>query len=148
MIIDSRLTRKDYIKLSCLIILHRWTFYVILLFLALFFLISWPDIFIATACLVIVLFYYIFPVFHMGLSSKNRNFFLQKRCVVSDEGLSITSEISQSSAKWDAFIKWQDIDGFYILYSSRLTFMVIPKSEMSPEDISSFKALLKSKIKT
>jgi hypothetical protein len=82
----------------------------------------------------------------MGLSDKNRNFFLKRQYIINDESILEKTPISESTIKWDTFIKWEKIAGYYVLYFSKATFLAISKTDIKANDIAAFEQLLSTKI--
>ncbi|MFC1971952.1 YcxB family protein [Chloroflexota bacterium] len=104
------------------------------------------DLIPTIGSLVLIILVYSFEILRMGLSSKNRNFFLTRRFIFSDEDVSSTTPLSQGVVKWDAFIKWKKIAGFYVIYLSSESFLAIHKSHIPVQDIPAFEELLQNKI--
>ncbi|MFC2041135.1 YcxB family protein [Chloroflexota bacterium] len=147
--IESELTRRQYMKLNLLIGTRRSSFY---FFIAIFFallivgLLARDKGIIAFVYLAFMIIVCAISTLYMGLSKKNRNFFLKRQYTFNDENVLIKAPIAEEVVKWDAFINWEKMGGYYLLYLSSATFLVIPKSDIPANDITAFENLLASKI--
>jgi ABC-type microcin C transport system permease subunit YejE len=105
-------------KLMLLIIVRRISFYVyILLFIAglIFGLIAQDKviIFLAIGYLVFLMLVYTISILYMGLSKKNRDFFIRKQLAFNDQNILTKTPISEEAIEWKAFIRWRKIGGYY-----------------------------------
>ncbi|MFC1902269.1 YcxB family protein, partial [Chloroflexota bacterium] len=147
--IESELTRANYMKLLSIIVFRQWNFYllvVVMMLLAFLSVITEKSILLAWVVVIFAFLYYIIKILYMGLSSKNRNFFLRLKYVFNAEDITINSPISNEVVKWEAFIRWRKIAGHYLLYLSTATFLSINKSSIPVAQVDDFEAMLRSKI--
>ncbi len=84
---------------------------------------------------------------YLAFNSKNSYFFLPTKYIFSDDNISVNTPLTQGTLKWDVFNNWTMASGHYILYIGTQGFTAIPKSAIPVQDILSFEAFLKSKIK-
>jgi len=153
LVIESTLPRTTCIKLFLLICFHNWLFYLCLMI----YLIATVLSFVTDTNRQLLLFIWILFGFYIvnritaavynGFSSKNSIFFLPTRYICDNEGISASTSLTQSTAKWDAIIEWKIIAGCYVLFLSIITFIAIPKSTIQPQDVSTFESFLYNKVK-
>lgn len=150
MIIESQLTRSNYMKICGLLVLRTWYFYVFLLFAAFIFWMGREETFylvLAFIYLIFLIFVISLSILRAGLSSQNRNFFLPIKYVFTDEIVTITSPISTETIKWQAFIKWKRVSKYYLLYVSKNSFLCIAQPSIQKQDVPVFESLLANNIK-
>ena len=149
--IESELTREQYMKLVLLMIVRRASF-VFLLVTCFFFLIigllagDRVYVIIAGSGLALVALIDTIQILYMGLSPKNRNFFLNLHFVFSDENVVVKSPVSEEVVKWEAFVNCKKIAGYFLLYVSSTGFLAIPKSAIPAGEIDYFENLLQENI--
>jgi hypothetical protein len=144
--IDSRLTRAGYIKFQWFILFRKWYFYLVLIILILFIIANIGRVLNITLLISLLLFISL-RILYMGFSSKNRNLFLPRQLVLNADSISITTPTAQQTAKWDAFVNWKRIGGYYVIYTTVATGLIVLKSAISPQDIPTFESLLSSNVK-
>ena len=136
-------------KLNILLLFRQWSFYFIVgMFLVCLIagITTELSLIIAFIYLFLIVLVYSVSILYMGLSSKNRNFFLPAQYVFNDEGVSIKTTISDETSKWDIFIEWKKISGYYLIYVSSRNFLCIPKLVIPDQEIPAFESLLNGKI--
>jgi hypothetical protein len=137
------------VKIILLMITRSWSFYFFPALLAVAIVLGavlGNYIYAGIIALVFILFYAI-AILNLTFSQKNRNFFQAKKYTFNDGDISIETLRSKSVVKWDAFIKWKRIAGYYFIYLSNNNFHLIPKSAIGEGNVAGFEALLRSKIK-
>lgn len=148
---EHTLSRYDYIKLHLILTIHNWGFYTFLAIILVLTALCLSANISVTFPLVIVglvILYLIGIALYMGVSPQNRNFFLLRNYVFSEHDVLVNTPIGQSTYKWDAFVNWKKVAGFYLIYASRMTFYPVPVSLIPYRELSEFEALLRSKIKS
>jgi len=67
---------------------------------------------------------------------------------VQDGGLRFRSASTDGSVLWDHYIKWIEDDSVFVLFSSPLIFVLIPKRAFDSDQLHQFKETLRQKIST
>ena len=80
-------------------------------------------------------------------TKKNRNYYLPAKYAFHEDGVFVTTPISEETYKWEVFIRWKKLGNYYLLWVSSRNFMVIPRSALKPEDVSEFEVFLHDNIK-
>jgi hypothetical protein len=57
------------------------------------------------------------------------------------------TETSQSTTKWEAFVKWKESKGSFLLYIQPRLCLLVPKRVLDGAQIAAFRELLKSQIR-
>jgi hypothetical protein len=77
---------------------------------------------------------------------KHPNLGLPCTLVVDGEGLQMRSDVSQSQAKWDAYSKFLETPGLFLIYPGARMFFMIPKRAFSGMQADEFRRLLQQKL--
>lgn len=83
----------------------------------------------------------VFTLF-LAFSTQNFVFFLPKQYTFDDEKITAQTELTQSTATWNAIVDWKIIADHYVLFFSTLTFIAIPRDSFPPGSIPRFEKLL------
>lgn len=67
---------------------------------------------------------------------------------VQDAGLRFRSASTDASVLWEHYIKWIEGDSVFVLFSSPLIFVLIPKRAFDSDQLRQFKETLRQKIST
>lgn len=65
---------------------------------------------------------------------------------VQDEGLHFHSPNTDASVSWEHYIKWIENGSIFVLFSSPLIFVIIPKRAFDADQLPRFKDILRKKI--
>jgi hypothetical protein len=60
---------------------------------------------------------------------------------VENEGLKLSSDVSQSAAKWEAYTKFRETPNLFVLYAGPRLFYSFPKRFFTPEQLAKFREL-------
>ena len=149
--IENTLTRKQYMILSLLFTLRMNVSFIYLTmfigFLVRFgILTEEKTIRPAIEFLIVMIVVLALITLFMGLSKKNKNFFLPSVYTINEECVIEKTSISENIYKWDVFVKWENIGGFYLLYLSHFLFLPVNANNIKEDDISAFNHLLETHI--
>jgi len=147
--IETSITRRKYMNLLWLLYLRQWSFkfVAVLFFFSVIFSLLTQD-FIPTIILIVLMaLVYSVTILYMGLSPKNKNFFLRTHFTFDNDKIIEKNPVGESTVKWEAIINWKKVGGFYLLYLSSATFFVVQKSDIPAGEIAAFENLLRTKIK-
>jgi len=138
-------------KLNVLLLLRRWQFYVVLLvclFCLVLVLTSNTGVTPALTFFILAVVYFLFYILRNSLAPKNKNLFLPATYVFNNKEVVITTPVSHRTIRWNVFLKWKQISGFYLIWVSRSGYLIIPKASIAPELVPALESLLQKKIKT
>jgi hypothetical protein len=155
--IDVTLTKGQYIKLQWLLIIarvnsfYKFTFYLIVI-PNIFFLIIGLLIQDIRAILMAILFFlfivaaYTLMLALRALSKSNKIIFSEDHYTINEDGIISNSSNSEVVSKWKAFLKWKKIPGYYLLFTSGMSSLILPVKDIPDCDIANLEDLLERKI--
>jgi hypothetical protein len=76
----------------------------------------------------------------------SRNASLPHTLIVSDNGLSSRSSMSESKVTWDLLVGWVEVERVFSLFPSAVSYYPIPKRAMTDSQQNEFRILLQTKI--
>lgn len=68
------------------------------------------------------------------------------RLEADDKGIHVISAITDTKTEWTAYVRWLEGSEVFAVMSSPVVFMVIPKRAFTPEQLTLFRELLRTKI--
>lgn len=74
--------------------------------------------------------------------TENRNFLKRNRFEFDENGFLVRSDISESYNKWDCITKIDKGDKYFLLYTSLINAIIIPKRVIDEKDIAAFERLI------
>ncbi len=148
--VESQLSKTTYVKLVLLVYSRKWYFYLILSCLIIILILQLAfqkSLLPFWGLLIFIILVISISILSVALPSKNKNMYLPVKYVFNDDKVNVVSSISTGEVKWDAFVKWQEIANYYLLYVSNQQFICIPKSSIPEQDVTKFETMLSNKIK-
>ena len=149
MVIESRLSKADFIKINLHMAFRRRSRYITV---AATIVLTAVALLSGNYVLLLVWLYFAFvvtPVFYRTLraafSRKNASFFLPVRRTFSEKGVQTESPISNALVPWNQFVQWKKLPNYYLLYINPRSFVGIPRSAVPDAD--AFESLLRRKIR-
>lgn len=73
---------------------------------------------------------------------ENRNFLKRNRFEFDENGFVIKSDISESHNKWDCITKIDKNDKYFLLYTTLINAIIIPKRVINEKDMAAFEKLI------
>ena len=77
---------------------------------------------------------------------KNPSLQQQLTAQIDNDGVDVTSEVSQSKRLWTGFTGYCETKNVWLLYQTTLSFLVIPKAAFSSEQLDAFRTLVRAKL--
>ena len=155
--IDVTLTKGQFIKLQWLLIIaransfYKFSFYLIVIPTIFFLIIGLlaQDIRIILTTflffLSIVALYTLMQVLR-AISKSNKIIFSKDHYTIDEDGIISNSLNSEVVSKWKAFLKWKKIPGYYLLFTSGMSSLILPVKDIPDCDIANLEELLERKI--
>jgi hypothetical protein len=157
--IDVTLTKGQYIKLQWLLVIARansfYKFYFYLLITFLIFSLI-PGLLIQNIRTIVTAFlFFLFIVASytliqviQALLKSNKIIFVKNHYTINENGIINKSSSSEDVYKWQAFLKWKKIPGYYILFTSSMLFIVLPVKDIPDCEIANLEDLFEREIGT
>lgn len=73
---------------------------------------------------------------------KNRSFHGPRSAAVDDQGMSVEGPDFSSQVKWPFFLKFAEDDKTFVMYQTNQIFSLIPKRQLSQQEISTIREAL------
>jgi hypothetical protein len=83
---------------------------------------------------------------YLVFSPMSKNLFINNRYKFDENALVIKSDIQDSLIKWNLFVKWEKVPGYFLLYPTGYSFLAIPEESIPLNELDSFEKLLEQKI--
>lgn len=154
MIIDSKLSKQEYVRLNIALIFRNVSTYIFLAFGSIYLLFSlwimfdWGDYFLLLVWGVFSVFtvaYYWFAIYRATNSKENGKMYLPAHYEFNENDIKITTPTGKSETTWAIFVKWRFLAGHYMLYISRIQFIPIKAENVG--DKKEFEKMLREKVK-
>jgi hypothetical protein len=149
---ESTLTRKIYVKTLLTQSFHSWSSYIYPV-IVLAFLVwgviekSWILAGYSISISVLAILYYSIWYIHECYFSKNSKYFFKKReFTFSQENIIQKVLDIEAYIKWEAFSRWEEVAGCYILHFTNGKLLIIPIWDIPIDTIGEFEMLLREKI--
>lgn len=65
---------------------------------------------------------------------------------ISEEGINITTPLSDSQMKWASFIRFLESDEIFMLFLAQWLFLIFPKRAFAPDEADHFRTLLRTHV--
>jgi len=83
----------------------------------------------------------------IAASENNRSIFLETHSDISEAGITLKDEVSETNFQWRAFVKKQENDEYYFLFTNSIQAIIFPKRIFkSAEEKSQFQKLLSQQL--
>jgi hypothetical protein len=143
-VIESTLTRGMYTRILLLLGVRSWGF---VLLAAVFVYLLWmsttsgnySQLVIYATLLVLV---YVGAVLVSVMAKKNRRAYSSVKYTFDKSRVLKETATSSQILRWDAFIRWRKIGAYYLIYMSKRSFFVIPKTRIPEGKVVAFENLL------
>ena len=150
MVIETTLSREQFIRLSIWRHIQRKTFYFWALTcaaLTAFAILRGPQVLLVAAWLPFLLYLLLGIVTAFKqVTDKTSPLFLPTRYEFTDKGVAVSSQQGNSQLKWSHFAAWKVIAGCYVLVLAAGPIVAIPKSAVPVTQMSRFEGLLKKHV--
>jgi YcxB-like protein len=147
-VVESALTRQTYGGILLLLGLRSWGFGILVAILV--FLVwlsadtgqySVPIIYAGLLVLI-----YGGAVLASVMSARKRGAYVPVRYTFDEFGLVKEAGKTRQTVRWDALVRWRKVGAYYLIYSSKRSFFVIPRSKLAPGRVDDFEVLLSRRI--
>ena len=151
MVIETSLSREQFIRLSILQHIQRKTFYFYAITCAVitaYAVTRGAYILLAIAWIPFILYLLlgILSAFRDG-ADKNQPYFLPTRYEFSKRGIEISTSQGQSQLTWEHFARWKIMAQCYVLFLTGGPILAIPRSALSTTQAPKLESLLRNHIK-
>ncbi len=147
-VIESALTRSMYARILLLLGMRSWGF---ILLVALFLYLTWWSINIGNYSLLsiyagLLVLIYGGAVLVSVYTKKNRGAYIPVKYTFDASGVKKETANRVQTQKWDSFLRWRKIGAYYLIYGTKRSFFVIPKSMIPQGKSDLFEGLLSRNI--
>lgn len=143
-VIESTLTRKMYAYILLHLGIRSWVFILLVAVLAY---LVWMSIrsgnyslLAIYASLMVVI--YVGAVLVSVMSRKTRRAYIPVKYTFNESGVVKETAASRQTLKWNAFVRWRRVGAYYLIYTTKRSFFVIPKAKIPEGKITAFENLL------
>ena len=143
-VIESTLTRPMYAHILLLLGIRSWGFVLLVAVLAY---LVWMSVNSGTYTILVI--YASLVVLIYGgailvsiMARKNRRAFIPVKYTFDRSGVVKETASSSQILKWNNFYRWRKIGAYYLVYSTKRSFFVIPKARIPAGRVNDFENLL------
>ena len=147
-VIESTLTRAMYARILLLLGVRSWGF--VLLAAVLLYLVwmstatgNYSPLAIYASLLVLI---YGGAILVSVMAKKNRRAFSPVRYTFDESRVVKETVTSSQTLNWDAFVRWRKVGAHYLIYMSKRSFFVIPRTRVPEGKVAAFEDLLSQRI--
>lgn len=147
-VVESALTRETYAGILLLLGIRSWGFGLLAAILVFLVWVSAdtgeyivPVIYAALLVLI-----YGGAVLASVVSARNRGAYALVRYMFDEFGVVKEAGKTRQTLRWDSFVRWRRVGSYYLIYSTKRSFFVIPRSKLVPGRVDEFEVLLRRRI--